>query len=521
MSTPDAARSRGRRRPRRPQDGEGRTRTRPRNDQPRQDRPRNGQPRKAQSTNGQSTNGQSTHGQGGNGQARQDRPREDRPVADAPANGFTALGVDPAITAILAEQGITVPRPIQAETIAAGMAGHDVCGRAPTGSGKTLAFSLPLAHMNRSRGKPVALVLAPTRELALQIAEVLEPLAAPKGLRVQTLIGGTKIDRDIKQLRQGCDIVVGCPGRMVDLVNRSALVLRHVRTAVLDEADRMADMGFMPDVTRLLDETGCEEGQLLLFSATLDETTDKLERRYQDSPVRVDVESAPQAKGDVTHTWRVVPRTDRRDATVVALRDHSSAIVFTRTKRGADRLARQLSKDGHSAAPIHGDRSQSQRQRALAQFTDGKVQVLVATDIAARGIHVDEVDLVLHYDLPGSPEDYTHRSGRTGRAGADGTVVALVCDDNGKEALDLEKALQVPVTWDGPRARPTEREKPTRGGGGGAGGGGNRGQQARQPKARGPKGGGKRNGSTRGASGRGGAGNRSGGNRGGGSRGAR
>ena len=413
-----------------------------------------------------------------NGAPRPERngaPRPQQPKATPAGNGFTEIGVAEEIAAVLAGQGITEPRPIQAETIAAGLAGRDVCGRAPTGSGKTLAFCLPLAHMNRSRGKPIAMVLAPTRELALQIAEVLEPLAAHKGLRVRTLIGGTKIDRDIKALRQGTDIVVGCPGRMVDLANRNALVLRHVRTAVLDEADRMADMGFIPDVTRLLDATACEEGQLLLFSATLDDTTDKLERRYQDRPVRVDVDTAPIAKGDVTHTWRVVPRTSRRQATETALAGQGSAIVFTRTKRGADRLARQLSKGGLQAAPIHGDRSQNQRQRALAQFTEGKVQVLVATDIAARGIHVDEVDMVLHYDLPGSPEDYTHRSGRTGRAGADGTVVALVCEDNGKEALDLERAVEADVRWDGPKARPTEREKPAQGQGRGGGRHGNNG----------------------------------------------
>ena len=439
---------------------DARSRTRRRRPDRRPDRPREQRPER-------------------NGAPRPERngaPRPQQPKATPAGNGFTEIGVAEEIAAVLAGQGITEPRPIQAETIAAGLAGRDVCGRAPTGSGKTLAFCLPLAHMNRSRGKPIAMVLAPTRELALQIAEVLEPLAAHKGLRVRTLIGGTKIDRDIKALRQGTDIVVGCPGRMVDLANRNALVLRHVRTAVLDEADRMADMGFIPDVTRLLDATDCADGQLLLFSATLDDTTAKLERRYQSDPVRVDVGAAVKATGNVSHTWHVVPRQERRPITEKLLADSRSAIVFTRTKRGADRLAKQLSRGGLKAAPIHGDRSQSQRQRALNDFTDGRVGVLVATDIAARGIHVDDVDVVLHYDLPATAEDYTHRSGRTGRAGADGTVHAVVCDDSRADARTLAKDLTVDLGWVGDKNGPnTAPPKQPGNGGGGRGGNGRNG----------------------------------------------
>lgn len=430
--------------------------------------------------------------------------------------GFGPLGVDDQLVRILDRQGIKTPRPIQADTVAAAMEGRDVCGRAPTGSGKTLAFTLPLVHLERGRGKPVGLVLAPTRELAIQIAEVAQPLADRKGLRTRVLIGGTKINKDINALKGGVDLVIGCPGRMIDLVNRGVLKLGGVRMAVLDEADRMADMGFMPDVTKLLDATDCIDGQLLLFSATLDDTTDKLERRYQTDPVRVDVGAAEKATGDVSHTWHIVPRTRRRQAAESLLAEHGSAIVFSRTKRGADRLARQLKQAGLTAAAIHGDRTQSQRQRALASFTDGSVGILVATDIAARGIHVDDVDVVMHYDLPGSAEDYTHRSGRTGRAGADGTVLALVCDDAHGDAKTLARDLSMEPAWIGtPSNNPAPAPaKKGNGGNRNRGGGGNR-----------NGGGGGRNGGGGGRNGGGKSGNRNrsnGGRRsGGGSRGGR
>ena len=356
---------------------------------------------------------------------------------------FADLGVDPAMVKTLRKGGIDTPRPIQADTVAAGLVGRDVCGRAPTGSGKTLAFALPLAHQDAGDGRPVGLVLAPTRELAIQITDVLRPLAARRRLSIRTLIGGTSINKDINALRRGIDLVVGCPGRTLDLMQRGNLDLSQVRLAVLDEADRMADMGFIPDVTKLLDATDCTDGQLLLFSATLDDTTAKLERRYQHDPVRVDVGTAPAAKGNVSHTWHIVGRQSRRPTAEKVLDHHSSAIVFTRTKRGADRLARQLGNAGHHAAAIHGDRSQNQRQRALSRFAAGEVKVLVATDIAARGIHVDDVDVVIHYDLPATAEDYTHRSGRTGRAGADGTVVAIVPDDMESDAGSLQRSLSL------------------------------------------------------------------------------
>ncbi len=386
--------------------------------------------------------------------AARPRPERRRTTSTDTPSAFAELGVDRSIAAALARDGIATPRPIQTDTVAAGLAGRDVCGRAPTGSGKTLAFALPLAHLERGDGRPVGLVLAPTRELAIQIADVVAPLAAKNRLKVRTLIGGTSINKDLNALDRGVDLVIGCPGRMMDLKNRGELDLSQVRMAVLDEADRMADMGFIPDVTRLLDATDCTDGQLLLFSATLDDTTAKLEKRYQTDPVRVDVGAAPAAVGNVSHTWHMVDRTQRRQATEAVLEGHRSAIVFTRTKRGADRLARQLGQSGHTSAAIHGDRSQSQRQKALAKFADGNVKVLVATDIAARGIHVDDVDVVIHYDLPATAEDYTHRSGRTGRAGADGAVVAIVPRDIKKDADTLARALPMELAMVGAASAP-------------------------------------------------------------------
>ncbi|WP_370326096.1 DEAD/DEAH box helicase [Euzebya sp.] len=423
-----------------------------------------------------------------------------RPARTAGGDDFAALGVDRAIASRLARDGITTPRPIQVDTVAAALDGRDVCGRAPTGSGKTLAFALPAVHVAPGQGRPVVAILAPTRELALQITEVVRPLGDMRGLRTWALIGGTNIKRDIAALKAGVDIVIGCPGRMVDLVQRKALKLGDVRLAVLDEADRMADMGFIPDVTRLLDATRCADGQLLLFSATLDDTTAKLEARYSHDPVRVDVGAAPTASGDVSHTWYTLDRPDRREVVQSILADHRSAIVFCRTKRGADRLAKQLTRNGCDAAAIHGDRSQNQRQRALAAFTEGRTRVLVATDIAARGIHVDDVDVVVHYDLPAAPEDYVHRSGRTGRAGADGAVVALVCRDSEADGKALARKVGVDVTWarhGGGRPTPvTERPQPAaqrqhtggpRGSRGGtaAPSGGRRGGRGRRPRRNG------------------------------------
>lgn len=359
---------------------------------------------------------------------------------------FADLGVPAELADELAHRGIETPFPIQAATIADALAGRDVSGRAPTGSGKTLAFSLPtVIRVGRSNPKhPKALILTPTRELAAQIRDELMPLAKKRKRWVATVYGGTNINRDVKALARGVDILVATPGRLKDLIQRGACNLSDVRIAVVDEADRMADMGFLPEVKALLDQTHSER-QTLLFSATLDGDVDVLVRRYQRDPVRHQMDDALDGAAEVAHHFWASRREARRKQTADIVGRVGPALVFTRTKRGADRLARQLGQDGIATAAIHGGRSQSQRERALKQFAAGKVTTLVATDVAARGIHVDEVGIVVHYDLAGSDKDYLHRSGRTGRAGARGTVVSLVMDDQVREAKSIQKALDLPV----------------------------------------------------------------------------
>lgn len=374
--------------------------------------------------------------------APSERPARD--TSDGPT--FADLGVPQALVDKLASMDLHAPFAIQRDALPAALDGRDVAGSAPTGSGKTLAFALPLAvHVERAEPrKPRALVLTPTRELAGQVAETLGPLAEVRGRRTVTIYGGTNIKHDQAALRKGVDLVVATPGRLADLVQRGDCDLSQVDLVVLDEADRMADMGFLPEVRRLLDRTA-KKRQTLLFSATLDGDVDVLVRDYQHNPLKVTVEADPDDGAEVRHLFWATEREDRRTLTTRALKGAGPAIVFTRTKRGADRLAKQLSKDGVTTAAIHGNRNQNQRERALGQFADGRVQALVATDVAARGIHVDDVALVLHYDLPGSDKDYVHRSGRTGRAGADGTVVSLVLPDQHDDLTAMQRALDMPT----------------------------------------------------------------------------
>jgi superfamily II DNA/RNA helicase len=357
---------------------------------------------------------------------------------------FAELGVPAELVASLAERGITEPFAIQAATIADALAGRDVCGRAPTGSGKTLAFGIPLVTLvERARPKrPRGLVLAPTRELAAQIQTELKPLAARRGLRVAAVYGGIPFRQQLQALRHGLDIVVACPGRLADLVNQGVLDLRDVDVVVVDEADRMADMGFLPEVRRLLDMV-TPDRQTLLFSATLDGAVDDLVRRYQRKPVRHEVE--PEVTDDRTeHVFWRAAHEDRIALTVGLVARHESTIVFCRTKRGADRLARRLGAAGVTAAAIHGDRSQAQREKALDAFSSGRVSALVATDVAARGIHVDGVECVVHFDPPADEKDYVHRSGRTARAGSTGTVVSLVRGDDVKAVRAIQRKLGLP-----------------------------------------------------------------------------
>ena len=354
---------------------------------------------------------------------------------------FAALGVPERLVAGLEARGITAPFPIQAATLPDALAGRDVCGRAPTGSGKTIAFGLPMVanSVPAQPHRPTGLVLVPTRELASQVAAEIAALAGRRRPSVAAFYGGVGYRPQVTQLRRGVDIVVACPGRLADLVQQGHVRLGDVATVVIDEADRMADMGFLPEVRRLLDQVRPDR-QTLLFSATLDGDVDVLIKRYQRNPVTHDV--APEADAPVNrHIFWTLGRSDRVGVAADVVSAQWPAVVFCRTKHGADRLATQLGRAGVAAAAIHGDRSQGQRERSLAAFASGKVQALVATDVAARGIHVDDVAAVLHYDLPASAKDYLHRSGRTGRAGAAGLVVALVDDAASDAGIDLQRRL--------------------------------------------------------------------------------
>ena len=369
-----------------------------------------------------------------------------------PSDGFSALGVPPQLSAALARAGITDPFPIQAVTVPDCLAGRDVCGQAPTGSGKTLAFGLGiLARLavtssgegrgrRRNGGRPRALVLVPTRELATQVEEVLGMLAGAVGATVMSVFGGVGYGKQLAALRRGVDVVIACPGRLEDLVARRSVDLAFVEMIVIDEADRMADMGFLPAVRRLVDQTSPNR-QTLLFSATLDGPVGKLVRDYQRSPVRHEVTPADTDRGETHHHFWSVAAHDRVAVTAQTVAARGPALVFCRTKRGADRLSQRLARFGLATAAIHGDLSQNHRERGLADFRAGRLDVLVATDVAARGIHVDAVPLVVHYDPPAATIDYVHRSGRTGRAGADGIVVSLLGPDHIAAARRVQREL--------------------------------------------------------------------------------
>lgn len=362
---------------------------------------------------------------------------------DLPTTSFAELGLPNKLVEVLRRRGITEPLPIQAATIADVLAGSDVSGKAPTGSGKTLAFALPIAaSLGRSAPyRPRALVLAPTRELATQIAAEMSPLLAVRSLSVHPFYGGAGFGGQRNALRRGVDVAVACPGRLEDLMSTGDIDLGNIDVAVLDEADRMADMGFLPAVSRILDATPSSR-QTLLFSATLDGDVDVLVRRYQRKPVRREV-AAREDVSRATHEFRAVGNDERVAVCAELVLAPGSSVVFVRTKHGADRLARRLRDAGAKAAAIHGDRTQAQRERALADFRSGKTHVLVATDVAARGIHVDDVARVVHYDLPTDIKDYVHRSGRTARAGAEGTVIAFVTPDKRALATSLKGGLRL------------------------------------------------------------------------------
>ena len=354
---------------------------------------------------------------------------------------FTDLGVPRPLVASLEARGIDTPFPIQAASIPDALSGRDILGKAPTGSGKTLAYGIPvLARVEKAEPcRPRALILAPPRELAAQIGADLVPMAKTVRRWVLVVHGGVGYERQRRQLRRGIDVLVATPGRLADLIEEGSVSLRDVDLVVVDEADRMADMGFMPQVRRLLDQTSSPR-QTLLFSATLDGEVAELTRRYQHDPVRHEVADADD-HGDAAHYFWMVDRQDRIGLAAEVIASSTPAIVFTRTRSGAERLARQLARAGVHTEAIHGGRSQAQRSRALAAFAQGRVAALVATDVAARGIHVDRVASVIHFDLPADPKDYLHRSGRTARAGADGVVVSFVLPDQRREASSLQRSV--------------------------------------------------------------------------------
>ncbi|MFF4144151.1 DEAD/DEAH box helicase [Streptomyces sp. NPDC001698] len=342
---------------------------------------------------------------------------------------FTELDMPARLLAALGAEGVTVPFPIQAATLPNALAGRHVLGRGHTGSGKTLAFGLPvLARLDGQRAQPrqpLALVLVPTRELAQQVTDALTPYARALRLRLATVVGGLSIGRQASALRDGAEVVVATPGRLKDLIERRACRLDRVAVTVLDEADQMADMGFMPQVTALLDQVPAS-GQRLLFSATLDRNIDLLVRRYLHDPVVHSVDPSAGAVTTMEHHLLHVRDADKDTAaTEIAARD-GRVLMFLDTKHAVDRLTKHLLSVGVRASALHGGKSQSQRNRTLAQFKDGHVTVLVATNVAARGIHVTGLDLVVNVDPPGDHKDYLHRGGRTARAGDSGTVVTLV-----------------------------------------------------------------------------------------------
>ncbi|MFI0905662.1 DEAD/DEAH box helicase [Streptomyces sioyaensis] len=341
---------------------------------------------------------------------------------------FADLGLPEGVVRKLAQNGVTTPFPIQAATIPDALAGKDILGRGRTGSGKTLSFGLPtlaqLAGGHTEKKKPRAVILTPTRELAMQVADALQPYGDVLGLKMKVVCGGTSMGNQIYALERGVDVLVATPGRLRDIINRGACSLENVQVAVLDEADQMSDLGFLPEVTELLDQVPAG-GQRMLFSATMENEIGTLVKRYLTNPVSHEVDSAQGNVTTMTHHVLVVKPKDKAPVTAAIAARKGRTIIFVRTQLGADRIAEQLVESGVKADALHGGMTQGARTRVLADFKDGYVNALVATDVAARGIHVDGIDLVLNVDPAGDHKDYLHRSGRTARAGQSGTVVSL------------------------------------------------------------------------------------------------
>jgi len=361
--------------------------------------------------------------------------------AAAKAPGFRGLGVSEEIVGVLAGYGITEPFPIQEMTIPDGLAGRDVCGKAQTGSGKTLAFGIPLVERTPPgvAGRPHALVLVPTRELCSQVAEELSPLAAAKGLGLAAVYGGVSMKEQTDAVEAGAAILVATPGRLIDLEERRLVNLSDVERVVIDEADQMADMGFLPQVHQIMRRVGGSP-QVMLFSATLDGQVQGLINRYLNDPVRHEVAMDGDIADEQTHRFLAVHHLDKPKVAARIIRSVKRTLVFVSTRHGADRVAEDLRKEGVDAHPIHGDLRQSDRERRLADFTEGRLAALVATNLASRGLDISDVDVVLHYEPPQDYKAFIHRSGRTARAGESGLVVTLVEWDEVEEVKRIQAA---------------------------------------------------------------------------------
>ena len=361
---------------------------------------------------------------------------------------FEALGVSRDIVDALARDGIETPFPIQELTIRDGLAGRDLCGKAKTGSGKTLAFGIPLLERvsKAQPRKPTALVLVPTRELANQVFEVLAPLAKLLGRRVKAVYGGVGFEPQIDALKKGADVIVGTPGRLIDLMERGEVSFAAIEVLVLDEADRMADMGFMPQVQKILYRIESEH-QTMLFSATLDGAVKVVVSRYMHDPVFHEVESDEPTVEEMEHRFLYVHEMDKVKVLAAITTGVERTLVFCDTKRGADRLVSKLRREGVRADAIHGDLGQGAREKALADFMAGKIPVLVATDVAARGLHVEGIDVVVHWDPTDDHKTYLHRSGRTARAGESGVAVTLMLWNQENAVRVVQRRLGLSIPW--------------------------------------------------------------------------
>ena len=361
---------------------------------------------------------------------------------------FADLGLPARLVEALAADGMTEAFPVQAITLPDALAGKDLCGRAPTGSGKTLGFGIPMmVRISQAEPtKPTGLVLVPTRELAEQVQRAFVPLGRAQWRFIQAIYGGASFGPQIHSLRKGASVVVATPGRLLDIIEKGYCDLSAVEVCVIDEADRMADLGFMPDVRKILDMTP-HTRQTMLWSATLDGDVNEIIRDYMNDPVRHDLMGDVE-EAEVDHKFVVTRPTDRLDSAVALIEEHGPTIVFVKTRFGVDDVSEDLNRAGVKAGALHGARSQAVRQRVLDDFKRGKLQALVATDVAARGIHVDNVSLVLHYDMPDNDKDYTHRSGRTGRAGNAGLVIAFVPPSRQRLAEKMSDAVGNEVTWE-------------------------------------------------------------------------